>query len=150
MALAKEPLKFNPIVLKDYVLRIRDVDYARQSSSVTFTPSASAVTWTGGKPGATFTDTSTATWVCGIEFAQDWDNADSLSAFLFDNEGKTEAVTFIPRSGSGAVWEASLIITPGAIGGAVNATAASTVSLGVQGKPKRRAYAAATDAITAP
>jgi len=148
MAALKEPTKFAPIVLKDYVVRLNDVDYARQASSITITPSSSAVTWTGGKPGAVFTDMTAATWVAGIEYAQDWDNADSLSRFLFDNEGKTVPAAFIPKSGSGTVWEMPLVITPGAIGGAVNATATATVSLGVQGKPKPRPYAAATDALT--
>ena len=123
-----------PLVLKDVTLTIETDDYKKAVSSVTFTPSASTITWTG-LGGNTYSDTSTATWTCGLEFAQDWDTEDSLSAYLYTNEGTTKAVTFVPKAG-GPSFTADVVITPGAIGGAVNAYATASVTLGVNGKPE--------------
>jgi hypothetical protein len=102
---------------------------------VTFTPTASSITWSG--LGAnTHTDVSTATWVCTLSYVQDWDTSDSLSRFLFENEGETIDVTFKPVAAGLPTFTAELVVTPGAIGGTVNAYAVTTVSLGVNGKPE--------------
>ncbi|MGK9146665.1 IPT/TIG domain-containing protein [Plantibacter flavus] len=124
-----------PLVLKDYVLSLADNSYEKALSAVTFTPTAPTITWQGGTPDASFTDTGRATWVAGLTFAQDWDTVGSLSRYLFENEGAVVPVVFRPRNGTGPSFSATLVITPGAIGGAVNVVAEATVSLGLQGKP---------------
>lgn len=133
-----------PLVLKDVEL-ILDLDgegatdpgtdFRKHVNGVMFTPSASSITWTGlGKN--SHTDVSTATWVCQLDYVQDWDSATSLSGFLFDNEGKSVTVTFRPRSGVGPSFKSVVTITPGAIGGQVNAYAPASVQLGCT-KPER-------------
>lgn len=123
-----------PFVLKDVLLKIDADNYEAHVSQVEFTPSASTQTWTG-LAGNTVTDVSTATWAATLAYAQDWETADSLSRYLYDHEGDEVAVEFTPRSGSGPKFTASLIITPGAIGGTVNGFATATVTLGMSGKP---------------
>lgn len=119
-----------PIVLKDCVVEFGSSDFAAAISAVTFTPSSSVVTFKGLKKGSVHTDVTDATWVCGITNAQDWANPDSLSNYLHEHEGETEDVTFRPQSGVGPTITAEIVITPGAIGGAIDSTAVSTVNLG--------------------
>lgn len=121
-----------PLVLKDVELTIGSGtadDFRKYVSSVAFTPSSSSITWTGLGLN-THTDVATATWTCDLTFVQDWESADSLSRYLYDNEGETVPVTFRPKSGVGPSFTANISVTPGAIGGSVNAYAEATVSLG--------------------
>lgn len=139
--------EIQPLVLKDVIAIIGTDDYRKHVNQVTFTPSASSVTWTG-LGSNTHTDVATATWTCALAYAQDWETADSLSQYLHAHEGETVAMTFAPRSGSGPTFTADVIITPGAIGGPVNAYATATVTLGVDGKPTLVPAAAAVPVIT--
>lgn len=119
-----------PLVMKDVTAIIGGTnDFKKHLSSVVFTPTASQITWTGLGLN-TLTDTSIATWVVALTFAQDWETVDSLSQYLYENEGSTVAMEFHPKSGSGPSFTANVAITPGAIGGAVNAVAEATVTLG--------------------
>lgn len=127
-------LEVQPLLLKDVVAIIGTDDFRKHLSAVEFTPSSSQTTWTGLGLN-THTDVSTATWVAALTYAQDWDSTNSLSRFLYENEGETVAMTFQPRSGTGPSFTANVVITPGAIGGAVNAYAETSVSLGCDGKP---------------
>jgi hypothetical protein len=127
-------ISVSPFVLKDVTLLIAADNYEAHVSSVELVPSASTVTWKGLTPSSVFTDVSTATWVCNLSFAQDWATTDSLSRYLFENEGEAVACEFVPVAG-GAGFSATIVITPGAIGGAVDSVAVATVSLGVQGRP---------------
>lgn len=122
--------KPTPLVMKDVVLSLGADDYAAHASSVVFTPAAATVTWQGLSPDASFSDVATATWTCALTYAQDWTAADSLARYLYDNEGETVEVTFRPKSGVGASFTATVTITPGAIGGAINAVSEATVTLG--------------------
>ncbi len=124
-----------PFVLKDVLLTVGTDSYEAHVSQVEFTPSASTQTWQGLTPASVHTDMSTATWTCTLAYAQDWETANSLSRYLYDNEGQTKSVVFRPKSGTGPSFEADIIITPGAIGGTVNSFATATVTLGVKGKP---------------
>lgn len=127
----------NAFVLKDMLLTIEDDNYEAHVSSVTFTPSASVQRWQGGTPSASFTDVTTATWTADLEYAQDWSDPDSLSYRLHTEEAAEWPVVFKPKVGSGQpAVEATLIVTPGSIGGAINGWATATVSLGVKGKPE--------------
>jgi hypothetical protein len=116
-----------PIVLKDARFLVAADSYESAVSGVTFTPSASTVTWKGLTPSSVFTGTSTATWTCELAYAQDWTTTNSLAQYLLANEGKT--------SGTVPTFTATIIITPGAIGGTVDAVATATVTLGVVGRP---------------
>lgn len=128
-------IAINPVYLKDVVFTVAADGYEKHVSSVTFTPSTSTAQWKGLTPSAVFTNTSAATWVCDLEYAQDWTTTNSLSKYLFNNQGNTIAVTFQPTNGEGDVFEADVIVVSGAIGGAVDGYATTTVSLPVQGAP---------------
>lgn len=123
-----------PIYLKDVVLSVAGSDFEKHVSGVTFTPSVTSATWKGLEPTAVFTNVGASTWMVDLEYAQDWDTTGSLSAYLFANEGSEVTLTFEPVAG-GSSWSASVIIVPGAVGGAVDSYAVATVSLPVQGKP---------------
>lgn len=124
-----------PIVLKDMIIEIGEDDFAAAVSSATLTPASSPVVFKGLKAGAVFTDVTAATWTLALTYAQDWVTSGSLSAYLFNNEGDLKDAVIKPQSGVGPSFEVEIIITPGAIGGAVDQTATATVTLGVQGKP---------------
>ena len=118
-----------PLILKDVTLTLGTDSYEKHVSEVRFTPSASTISWTG-LGGNTVTDVATATWVAVLGYVQDWETVDSLSAYLLANEGESVEASFKPKSGSGPSFTATLAITPGAIGGAVNAYATTQVTLG--------------------
>lgn len=118
-----------PIVLTNVLLTIVTDTYEKHVSRVEFVPTASPVVWKGLHPSSSFSKTPTATWVCTLEYAQDWETADSLSQYLHENEGADVAATFEPANG-GAGFTATLSIAPGSIGGAVDTFAVATVTLG--------------------
>jgi hypothetical protein len=120
-----------PLVLKDVLLTVGDDNYEKHVSGVTFTPSSSTITWQGLSPDAKFTDVTAADWTVAVNYVQDWETEDSLSAYLFENEGETVSMTFTPSKGAGKkTFTADVTITPGAIGGEVNAYATTSVTLG--------------------
>ena len=123
-----------PLFMKDAVVTIGATGYQAEISSAVFTPSSSVATWKGLTPTAVFTETSAATWVVDITFAQDPNDALSLGIYLFEHEGESVTMVFEPKAG-GAGFTGQVVITPGAIGGAVDGFAEATVSLPVQGRP---------------
>jgi len=123
-----------PIVLKNVTFKVAADEYQKNVSQVEFVPSASAVNWKGLHKDAVFTDIGSATWVCNLSYAQDWATTDSLSRYLFEHEGEAVDVEFAPEV-SGPSFTATLLVTPGSIGGTVDAVAVGTVSLGVRGRP---------------
>lgn len=125
----------NPLVLKDVILTFGANSYQKHVSGVVFTPKGSQITFQGLTPDAKYTDVAAAEWTCELSYVQDWETTNSLSAYLFANEGATIAAVFKPRSGSGPTFTANLVISPGAIGGQVNSYATTTVSLGCSGRP---------------
>lgn len=136
-------LSVQPMVLKEVDLLFQALDaessttpddFAAHCSSVTFTPSGGTVTWNGLKANS-FTDATVPTWACGLEYAQDWTSDKSLSRFLYENEGKRFGVLFSPSAGKAPSFGGTVIVTPGAIGGAVNAVATASVTLGMDGRP---------------
>jgi hypothetical protein len=127
----------NPLFLKDTLFSVAADNYEAALSACTFTPAASTSTWQGLTPTASFTFSTTATWTVTLTYAQDWSSATSLSRYLFDNEGKEVVVKFAPVKGAttAPTFTATVIVTPGAVGGSVNATAEATVTLALKGKP---------------
>lgn len=138
-----------PFVLRDVLLQIGANNYETAVSAAVFTPNAAQQTWQGLTPASSFTDVATATWVAALTFAQDWDTPQSLSEYLFDNEGATVPASFRPKNGRGSSFSTSLVITPGAIGGPVNTFQEATVNLGCTGKPTRIPAAAAVPLLSA-
>ncbi len=127
-------ITIDPIILNDVTLTVGTDDYQAHVSQVEFTPSSSTVTWKGLTPSSVHSFGTTATWTCTLAYAQDWTTANSLSQYLFANEGESVEMTFEPKAG-GPSFTATVIITPGAIGGSVDSVAVATVTLGVSGKP---------------
>jgi hypothetical protein len=123
-----------PIILTDVLLTVGTEDYEAHVSQVEFTPASTTVSWKGLTPASVHTFGATATWTVTLAYAQDWVTVNSLSQYLFNNEGDTVTMTFKPKAG-GPGFTADIIITPGAIGGTVDAVAVATVTLGVSGKP---------------
>ena len=125
----------DPFLMQDAILNFALDDYAAAVSSATLTPTAANVTWKGLKPAAVFTFAAAATWTLDLEYAQDWETANSLAQYLYLHEGETIAATLTPQDGLGQAWAVNVIITPGAVGGAVDTVAVGSVSLGVKGRP---------------
>lgn len=119
-----------PRVFKHYALKIGADNYEKHVSGVSLVPNAPTQTWQGAHPDSSFSDVQKATWTCQLEYAQDWETANSLSRYLMEHEGEIiNAVEFSPL-GSGPKFTANLTITPGTIGGAIGAFGTATVTLG--------------------
>lgn len=124
----------NPFIMADCLFQVAADSYEAHVSTVEFAPTSQTVNWKGLTPTAVFSFGTNSTWVCNLGFAQDWSTANSLSRYLYENEGEEITVVFEPKAGGPSVT-ATLIVAPGSIGGAVDAVAVSTVALGVKGKP---------------
>ena len=127
-----------PYVLKDTDLKIGADNYEAHVSGVVFTPSSGTVTWQGLTPAAAFSDATTATWVCTLNYAQDWETPNSLAQYLLANAGTAKVVVFKPSKAAGAghpIFTATLNIVAGPIGGDVNTVQVASVTCGVVGVP---------------
>ena len=121
----------NPLVLKDVTLKIAADNYEKHVSGVQWVPSASQISWQPLVADEAFTDVATATWAITLNYVQDWETSDSLSEYLFEHEGETVSMVFTPIIGTGKkTFTANVTISPGAIGGEVNAYATTSVTLG--------------------
>ena len=129
----------NPLVLKDVLLQFGEpdtaLDFKKHVDQVSFNPTSNQMTWTG-LGSNTHSDVTTATWVVALNYVQDWETPNSLSRYLYENEGEEVPVVFKPRSGTGPSFKGTVVITPGAIGGSVNAFATTSVTLGLKAKPE--------------
>lgn len=124
----------SPFMMSNASFKVAADNYEASVSSVEFAPTSAQATWKGLTPESVFTFAQSPTWVANVTFSQDWETEDSLSRYLFDHSGESIAVEFSPVKGGATIY-ATVIIVPGSIGGAVDAVAASTVALGVVGKP---------------
>jgi hypothetical protein len=123
-----------PFMLTDVKFAVATDNYEKHVSQVEFQPQGGITSWKGLTPDSTFTAAQTPTWQLVLALAQDWKTTNSLSRYLFDNQGKQVTATFTPLTG-GPTITATIIITAGNIGGSVDAVATSSVTLGVVGKP---------------
>lgn len=123
-----------PFTLTNVKLAIDSANYEKHVSQVEFQPQGGVTAWKGLTPDAAFTFAQNPTWQLVLAYAQDWTTPDSLARFLFDHQGETVDATFTPLDGGPAIG-ASIVITAGPIGGTVDAVAAGTVTLGVNGRP---------------
>ena len=135
MSPAATVIAIKPSVPKDWDIIIATSNHKMAVNKCELMPSTSSTTWTGGGANS-HTDQTTPTWVVNVDYAQDWETVGSFAQYLFDNAGQTVDLEFRPKSG-GIGFKASVIITPGAIGGAINSYMTASVSLGVTGKPTR-------------
>ena len=129
-----------PIILNDVVLVVAADNYEAHVSKVEFVPTTSIVKWKGLAPTSVHQFPTSSEWVLNLDYAQDWATANSLSQYLFDNEGTSKVFVFKPKkpaAGTAPTWTATAYVSPGAIGGAIDTVATASVSLGVQGKPVR-------------
>lgn len=124
-----------PIVLRDCLVRAATFDFEKAISGVIITPTTGTVTFNGLSPEATFNFPTSTVWATQLDYAQDWETENSLSMFLFEHEGEMVTLLFEPKRG-GLGWEVDVFIAPGSIGGQVNTVATSSVSHGVQGRPR--------------
>jgi hypothetical protein len=126
-----------PIMMGNAKLTLGTDDYEAHVSSAMFTPGNNTpVVFKGLSQESVHTFAQKATWTLDLEYAQDHETANSLALYLLENEGETVTALFEPVDG-GAGYSADVIITPGAIGGAVDTVATGSVSLGVSGRPVR-------------
>lgn len=120
-----------PLILKDVLLKIAADNYEKHCSGVMWVPTAPQQNWQGLTPDSSFTDVGTATYQLTLNYVQDWETEDSLSQYLHENEGATVEMVFTPVKGTGKkTFTAQVTITPGQIGGEVNAYATTSVTLG--------------------
>ena len=129
--------EIQPFVMKNAIVQIGTDDFAKAVSSATLTPSGGTTPFKGLKPDAVFTFPQSVTWTLDLEYAQDWSLDVSLSRYLFDHIGEIVPATVnVDDAVEGSTsWAMEVAITAGAVGGAVDAVAVATVSLGVQGAP---------------
>jgi hypothetical protein len=125
----------NAFVLKDVLLSVESDNYEAHVSQVQFDPSSSIQTWKGLTPTSVHTDSTTATWTGILAYAQDWENPASLARYLYEHEGEEVDVIFKPKSGSGPSFAVTIIVTPGSIGGTLDAFATASVTVGCKGRP---------------
>lgn len=126
-----------PIVYKNCKLVIDADNYEAHVSKVSLDPTVNTQTWKGLTPTASFTDSSSPAWTCGLEYAQDWETIDSLARYLFEHQGETVVALFQPEKGTALPeFTVELVITPGPIGGAIDTFATGSVTLGVNGQPE--------------
>jgi hypothetical protein len=130
-----------PFVLKDAILTIATDSYEMHVSSVSFEPKSDTQTWQGLTPAAAFSDQSTPIWTCKLSYAQDWSTTNSLAQYLLANTGQQKVAVFKPQGTTTGkpIFTATLIMSPGPIGGDVNTVQTGEVTLGVVGAPVKTA-----------
>ncbi len=130
-----------PFVLKDVLFTVGADNYEQHVSSVKFEPQTNVVTWQGLTPAANFSDTTAPTWTCTLTYAQDWTTTNSLAQYLLANSGQQKTVVFKPQGATTGkpIFTATVIITPGPMGGDVNTVQVGQVTLGVVGTPAKTA-----------
>lgn len=128
-----------PFIMKNAIVTLGSPgdDFAAACSSAGITPSGGTAEFKGLKKSAVFTFPTAATYTLDLEYAQDWHSDSSLSRWLWDHRGENVPFVLDPDDlGDGHTsWEGTVAITAGGIGGAVDAVATASVSLGIVGEP---------------
>lgn len=123
----------SPYSLKAATMSIATDDYTAALSQVQFDPSTTATTWRG-IGGNVVRDQTIAEWTATLGFAQDLDT-DGLLRYLHENEGDEVVAVFTPKV-AGPTITATIILSPGAIGGSADGNIVTgTATLAVVGKP---------------
>lgn len=127
-----------PIILNDCTVTIGTDTYEAALSKVQFDPSSSTVRWRGMSPTARKAFQTLADWSYSLTFAQDLVTANSLSQYLMANEGKAITMKFKPKkpaTGTAPTITATILVTPGALGGDVDTIPTAAITGGVDGTP---------------
>ena len=123
-----------PFILRDCILSIKDG--AASVSRVQFDPNTPIAAWKGLTPTSVHQDVAATEWTATLDYAQDFETANSLAQYLMANPGKQVTAEFTPKKGTGAKKvTATITLVPGGIGGGVGEFATSTVTLPVSGQP---------------
>ena len=122
----------NPYSLKNATLTIDVDDYTAAVTQVEFTPSTATST-VRTIDGVAHKDQSTAEWSCTIGFVQDL-SATGLLRYLLANDGQSKDVTFTPEL-AGPSIDATLVVSPGTIGGTAGADLTTATVTLVSTKP---------------
>lgn len=129
-------VEVDPIYLDNSTLIVNSKDYAAAATKIECTPNLTTTTFRGMKKGAKFSNTSVESHTLAIDFAQDYEAADSFSNLCHENAGEIVEVEFAPKEG-GQAWTVDVQLVPGGIGGGVGTHAVSSISLPVQGEPRK-------------
>lgn len=130
-----------PFVLRDCTLNIKDGatdvgDFEAHVSKVEIVPNVATQSWKGLTPAAVFQDVASPEWTANVDYAQDWETANSFSQYCLANVGKKVTAKFTPKVGTGLkAVTVTVTLLPGGIGGSVGAFATSSVALPVDGQP---------------
>ena len=122
----------NPYSLKNATLTIDVDDYTAAVTQVEFSPSTATST-VRTIDGVAHKDQSTAEWSCTIGFVQDL-SATGLLRYLLANDGQSKDVTFTPKT-AGPSIDATLVVSPGTIGGTAGADLTTATVTLVSTKP---------------
>jgi hypothetical protein len=130
-------VEVTPFIMKNAIVAFGDNDFAKAVSEATLTPAGGTTDFKGLKPSAVYSFAQSATWSLNLTFAQDWSLDTSLSRYLFDHQGENIPFTLNAddKTEGSTSWAGTVSITAGAVGGAVDAVAVATVTLGVVGAP---------------
>lgn len=130
-----------PFVLRDCTLNIKDGatdigDFEAHVSKVEITPSTAVQVFKGLTPSSVHQDVAAPEWTANIDYAQDWETANSFSQYCLTNVGKKVTAKFTPKVGAGLKSiTVTVTLLPGGIGGSAGAFATSSVALPVDGQP---------------
>jgi len=119
--------------MSNATFKVGSNNYEAAVSKVVLTPTVTVSKFKGIN-GATTRTASLPEWVLSMDFPQDFATANSLSNFLLTNTGTTVSADLTPVVG-GPGYRATILIVPGEIGGTVDNTSTSSVSLEVIGQP---------------
>lgn len=119
-----------PVLFKAPV-SIGSDEYTAHLNQAEFQPTQPTSSWTD-LDGNTTAFGGLSAWALALAGVQDWETANSLSAFLIAHEGEEIEVSFDVPGGS---WAGTAIAAAVNIGGTINTPAAWSKTLPVQGKP---------------
>lgn len=114
-------------------LKIGANNFEASVSKAVLTPTVTVSKFKGIN-GATTRSATLPEWTLAFDFPQDFATATSLSNLLMAGTGTIVVADLYPVLG-GPGYRQSVLLTPGEIGGAVDATATSSVTLEVIGQP---------------
>ncbi|MFP7760909.1 hypothetical protein [Marisediminicola sp. LYQ85] len=123
----------SPFRFTDGTIRIGTDNYEALVSAAELVPTTTSSTFKAIN-GDSHTKSGKASYTLNLSFAQDWENDDSLSNYLFENEGTVVEAELRPASG-GKGFAVEVELAAPNIGGTADTDAVSTVAMGCQGKP---------------
>lgn len=124
--MTQQPLTATAV--KNMRLRIGAHNYELHANNVQWTPNITQLRWPGGTPEAEVLDAILEGWACAVTVAHDYQNPDSLYNFMLQHAGETAEIEWRPDPAGPFVTEATIVVVPPAIGGAMRQVHESTVN----------------------